>query len=77
LQKRTQVQWDIGAALGADDGAHVSTSPQAGISCKNLALDLSDNVRGDAHCGNNDDRSVGAFAVKPRAFGAPLCGIGA
>jgi hypothetical protein len=32
LQKRTQVQWDIGAALGADDGAHVSTSPQAGIS---------------------------------------------
>jgi hypothetical protein len=28
-------------------------------------------------CGNNDDRSVGAFAVKPRAFGAPLCGIGA
>jgi hypothetical protein len=31
----------------------------------------------DAHRGNNDDRSVGAFAVKPRAFGAPLCGIGA
>jgi len=28
----------------------------------------------DAHRGNNDDRSVGAFAVKPRAFGAPLCG---
>jgi hypothetical protein len=27
----------------------------------------------DAHRGNNDDRSVGAFAVKPRAFGAPLC----
>jgi hypothetical protein len=31
----------------------------------------------DAHRGNNDDRSVGAFAVKRRAFGAPLCGIGA
>ena len=31
----------------------------------------------DAHRGNNDDRSVGAFAVKPRAYGAPLCGIGA
>jgi len=23
-----------------------------------------------------DDRSVRAFAVKPRAFGAPLCGVG-
>ena len=31
----------------------------------------------DAHRGSNDDCSVGAFAVKPRAFGAPLCGIGA
>jgi hypothetical protein len=31
LQKRTEVQWDIGAALGADDGADESTSPQAGI----------------------------------------------
>src|SRR5262245_1598341 len=26
---------------------------------------------------NIDDRSVGAVAVKPRALGAPLCGIGA
>jgi hypothetical protein len=26
----------------------------------------------DAHRSNNDD---GAIAVKPRAFGAPLCGI--
>ena len=26
---------------------------------------------------NNDDRLVGAVAVKARAFGAPLCGIGA
>jgi hypothetical protein len=25
---------------------------------------------------NIDDRSVGAVAVKPRALGAPLCGIG-
>jgi len=32
---------------------------------------------GDAHRGNNDDRLVGAVAVKARAFGAPLCGIGA
>ena len=31
----------------------------------------------DAHRGNIDDRSVRAFAVKPRAFGAPPCGIGA
>src|SRR5262245_57347728 len=31
LQKRTEVQWDIGAALGADEGADESTSPQAGI----------------------------------------------
>jgi hypothetical protein len=31
----------------------------------------------DAHRGNMDDRSVRAFAVKPRGFGAPLCGVGA
>jgi hypothetical protein len=31
LQKRTEVQWDIGAALGADDGADESTSQQTGI----------------------------------------------
>ena len=30
-----------------------------------------------AHRGKMDDRSVRAFAVKPRAFGAPLCGVGA
>jgi hypothetical protein len=29
----------------------------------------------DAHCGDIDDRSVRAFAVKPR-LGAPPCGIG-
>src|SRR5262249_51111301 len=27
-------------------------------------------------CGNVNDRSVRAIAVKPRAFGAPLCGVG-
>src|ERR1700757_3724954 len=32
LQKHTDVQWDIDAALGADHGADESTSPQAGIS---------------------------------------------
>jgi hypothetical protein len=32
---------------------------------------------GDAHRSNNDDRSVRAFDVKRRAFGAPLCGVGA
>jgi hypothetical protein len=31
----------------------------------------------DALCGNVDDRSVRAVTVKPRAFGAPLCGVGA
>jgi len=31
LQKRTQIQWDIGAALGTGNGADESTSPQAGI----------------------------------------------
>jgi hypothetical protein len=31
LQIRMEVQRDIGAALGADDGADESTSPQAGI----------------------------------------------
>jgi hypothetical protein len=29
-----------------------------------------------AHRGNTDGRSVRAFAVKPRAFGAPLRGLG-
>jgi phosphoglycerate kinase len=33
-----------------------------------------DNVR---HRGNFDERSVRAFAVELRAFGAPHCGIGA
>jgi hypothetical protein len=32
---------------------------------------------GDAHRDSTDDRSVRAFAVKPRACGAPLCGFGA
>jgi hypothetical protein len=31
----------------------------------------------DAHRGNVDDRSARTFAVKPRAFGAPPCGMGA
>jgi hypothetical protein len=31
----------------------------------------------DTHRDNIDDRSVRAFAVKPRAFGAPPCGVGA
>jgi len=30
-----------------------------------------------AHRGNMDDCSVRAFALKPRAFGAPLGGVGA
>jgi hypothetical protein len=30
----------------------------------------------DVHRGNIDDRSVRAFAVKPRAFGAPLWALG-
>src|SRR5262249_54208357 len=30
----------------------------------------------DVLCGNVNDRSVRAIAVKPRAFGAPLCGVG-
>jgi hypothetical protein len=32
---------------------------------------------GGANRGSTDDCSVGAFAVKPRACGAPLCGFGA
>src|SRR5262249_11285852 len=31
----------------------------------------------DAHRGSIDDRAFRAFAVKPRAFSAPLCGVGA
>ncbi len=38
LQKRTEVQWDIGAALGADDGADESMSPQAGFTSDALNL---------------------------------------
>src|SRR6266487_271588 len=47
------------------------------ITCKNwysISRTVLDN---HAHCGNADDCSVRAFAVKPRAFGAPLCGVGA
>jgi hypothetical protein len=29
------------------------------------------------HCDKPDVRSVRVRAVKPRAFGAPLCGVGA
>ena len=36
LQKHTDVQWDIGAALGADHGTDESTSPQAGIIRRSL-----------------------------------------
>ena len=32
---------------------------------------------GAVHRGSKDDCSVSAFAVKPRACGAPLCGFGA
>ena len=39
--------------------------------------ELSDTVDNRAHRGANDDRSVRTFAVKPRAFGAPLVGVGA
>jgi len=34
-------------------------------------------AEGDDVRGNSDDRSVSAFAVKRRAFAAPLCCIGA
>jgi hypothetical protein len=38
LQKRTQVQWDIDVALGADDGVDESTSPRAGLTPPRLGL---------------------------------------
>jgi hypothetical protein len=41
-----------------------------------LVLDLSDSVRYDAYRDNADDCSIRAFTVKPRAFGAPLGGVG-
>jgi hypothetical protein len=47
------------------------------MTCKNwysISRTVLDN---HAHRGNADDCSVRAFAVKPRAFGAPLCGVGA
>jgi len=46
------------------------------LRCKNwysISRAVSDN---DAHRGNMDDRSVRAFAVKPRAFGAPHAASG-
>jgi hypothetical protein len=55
LQKRREVQWDIGAALGADAGADESTSPQAGITTSfNAAMAASFNGRygiSDGDCG--------------------------
>ena len=44
---------------------------------KELVFDCSDNGDDAVHRGNTDGRSVRAFAVKPRAFGAPLRGLGA
>ena len=47
------------------------------IRCRNwysIFRTVSDDV---AHRDHRDDRSVRGFAVKPRAFGAPLCGFGA
>src|SRR5262245_9866118 len=54
-----------------------SATQRLGISCKIWHLISRTMSEGDAHRGNNDDRLVGAVAVKARAFGAPLCGIGA
>jgi hypothetical protein len=48
-----------------------------GVSCKIWYLISRTVSEDDAHRDNIDDRSVGAVAVKPRALGAPLCGIGA
>jgi hypothetical protein len=51
LQIRMEVQWAIGAALGADDGADESTSPQAGIShiCAETDVLAADVIR-HRHC---------------------------
>ena len=45
--------------------------------CKNWYSTLRTVSDHRAHRGHTNDRSVRAFAVKPRAFGAPLCGFGA
>jgi hypothetical protein len=48
-------------------------SPRTRIVCK-IWYSISQTV---SDLGNVYDRSIRAFAVKPRAFGAPLCGFGA
>ena len=49
----------------------------ATITCKIWYLISRTVSEDDAHRDNIDGRSVGAVAAKPRALGAPLCGIGA
>src|SRR5690348_15871453 len=59
-------------------GARYRGTPRCtvGLSCKiwySICRTMSDC---DVLCGNVNDRTVRAIAVKPRAFGAPLCGVG-
>jgi hypothetical protein len=55
LQKRTEVQWDIGAALGADDGVDESTSRQVGITDKLAQLRQHELIRGCHEAGGAFD----------------------
>ena len=57
--------WDCSSIRGGSDGK--------GMSCK-IWYSISQTV---SDLGNIHDRSIRAFAVKPRAFGAPLSGFGA
>jgi hypothetical protein len=82
--KPTAVQWDIGAALGADDGADESTSPQPGIKFagaraatlrRSIAAainELSAERRRPTLTQNQVRAMIGGGAEKPveRAFGA-------
>jgi hypothetical protein len=57
---------------GAQDTFYVGN-----LKCKIWYLIFRTVSEDDAHSGNIDDCSARALAVKPRAFGAPPCGIGA
>jgi hypothetical protein len=78
--KAIAIENDLRATLrnfGLKVGMVGTVKFEARIICKIWYLISRTVSEDDAHRGNNDDRSVGAFAVKARVFGAPLCGIGA
>jgi hypothetical protein len=58
-------------------GAAIGIGASIKMRCKDWYSALRTASGQSAHRGHTNDSSVRAFAVKPRAFGAPLRGFGA